>query len=70
MTMGGAPFRRALRGSCESILPPAKRRHGVTPPFPLTAKVKKLTIKADRPQLSPADIQKLKTAMQQKAQSE
>jgi len=29
------------------------------PPFPLTAKFNQLTIKIDRPQLSPADIQKL-----------
>jgi arylsulfatase len=29
------------------------------PPFPLTAKLNKLTIKVDRPQLSPADIQNL-----------
>jgi len=32
------------------------------PPFPLTAKFDKLTIKVDRPQLSPADIQKLEEA--------
>ncbi len=32
------------------------------PPFPLTAKLDKLTIKVDRPQLSPADIQKLEEA--------
>jgi len=32
------------------------------PPFPLTAKLDKLTIKMDRPQLSPADILKLKEA--------
>ena len=32
------------------------------PPFPLTAKFNKLTIKIDRPQLSPSDIQKLKAA--------
>ena len=30
------------------------------PPFPLTAKLNKLTIKVDRPQLSPADIKKLR----------
>jgi len=30
------------------------------PPFPLTAKLDKLTIKVDRPELSPEDIQKLK----------
>ena len=29
------------------------------PPFPLTAKLNKLTIKVDRPHLTPADIQKL-----------
>ncbi|WP_170395825.1 arylsulfatase [Ruegeria arenilitoris] len=34
------------------------------PPFPLTAKLEKLTIKIDRPQLSQADIQKLEDAMQ------
>jgi arylsulfatase len=33
------------------------------PPFPLTAKLNKLTIKVDRPQLSPADIKKLQGAM-------
>jgi arylsulfatase A-like enzyme len=31
-------------------------------PFPLTAKLSKLTIKLDRPQLSPADIKKLEEA--------
>ena len=40
------------------------------PPFALTAKLDKLTIKVDRPQLSPADIQKLQTAMQEKAKSD
>ena len=33
------------------------------PPFPLTAKLNKLTIKVDRPQLSAADIKKLEAAM-------
>jgi arylsulfatase len=33
------------------------------PPFPLTAKLNKLTIKVDRPQLSPADIKKLEEGM-------
>ena len=37
------------------------------PPFPLTAKLNKLTIKVDRPQLSPADIKKLQAAMLEKA---
>jgi len=32
------------------------------PPFPLTAKLDKLTIKVDRPQLSPEDIKKMETA--------
>ena len=27
-----------------------------TPPFPLTAQLNKLTIRVDRPQLSPADV--------------
>jgi hypothetical protein len=40
------------------------------PPFPLTAKFNKLTINIDRPQLSPADIQKLKAAMQEKAKAD
>jgi hypothetical protein len=33
------------------------------PPFPLTAKFNKLTIKIDRPQLSPEDIKKLESRM-------
>ena len=33
-----------------------------TPPFPLTAKLNKLTIKVDRPTLSPEDIKKLENA--------
>jgi arylsulfatase len=37
------------------------------PPFPLTARLNKLTIKVDRPQLSPADIQKLEAAMKAQA---
>jgi hypothetical protein len=37
------------------------------PPFPLTAKFNKLTIKIDRPQLSPDDIKKLKEGMKQAA---
>ena len=37
------------------------------PPFPLTAKLNKLTIKVDRPQLSPADIQRLEAGMKQAA---
>ncbi|HXZ26161.1 MAG TPA: arylsulfatase, partial [Nitrospiria bacterium] len=40
------------------------------PPFPLTAKLNKLTIKVDRPQLSPEDIKKLKAAMMEKATSD
>ena len=40
------------------------------PPFPLTARFNKLTIKVDRPQLSPADIKKLQAAMSEKAKSD
>jgi len=40
------------------------------PPFPLTAKLNKLTIKVDRPQLSPADVQKLEAAMKEKAKAD
>ena len=40
------------------------------PPFPLTAKLNKLTIKVDRPQLSPEDIKKLQAAMREKAKSD
>ena len=36
------------------------------PPFALTARLNKLTIKLDRPQLSPADIKKLEAAMKSK----
>jgi hypothetical protein len=32
------------------------------PPFPLTAKLDKLTIKVDRPKLSPEDIKKIEEA--------
>ena len=41
-----------------------------TPPFPLTAKLNKLTIKVDRPQLSPEDIKKLEAAQRNNAASE
>jgi arylsulfatase A-like enzyme len=40
------------------------------PPFALTAKLDKLTIKVDRPQLSPADIKKLEAAMTEKAKAD
>ena len=40
------------------------------PPFPLTAKLNKLTIKVDRPQLLPDDIRKLEAAMTEKAKSD
>ena len=40
------------------------------PPFQLTAKLNKLTIKIDRPQLSPADIKKFEAAMQEKAKAD
>jgi hypothetical protein len=37
------------------------------PPFPLTAKLNKLTIKVDRPQLSPEDIKKLEESLKRAA---
>ena len=40
------------------------------PPFALTAKLHKLTIKVDRPQLSPEDIQKLEEAQRNNKASE
>jgi arylsulfatase len=40
------------------------------PPFTLTAKLNKLTIKIDRPQLSPEDIQKLAAAQRNNKMSE
>jgi len=40
------------------------------PPFKLTAKLDKLTIKVDRPQLSQADIQKLQAATRNNSSSE
>ena len=40
------------------------------PPFPLTAELNKLTIKVDRPQLSPADIEKLQAATRNNKTSE
>jgi arylsulfatase len=40
------------------------------PPFPLTAKLNKLTIKVDRPELSPEDIKKLQAAMRNNKMSE
>jgi arylsulfatase len=40
------------------------------PPFTFTGKLIKLTIKVDRPELSPADIEKLKTAQRGNKMSE
>jgi len=40
------------------------------PPFPLTAKLDKLTLKVNRPKLSPEDIKKLETAMRNNKMSE
>jgi arylsulfatase len=40
------------------------------PPFAFTGKLDKLTIRLDRPQLSPEDIQKLEAAMRSKQASE
>ena len=52
----------ALGGSAS--LPP------VPPPFKLTAKLEKLTLEIDRPQLSDADIQKLRAATRNNSSSE
>jgi arylsulfatase len=41
-----------------------------TPPFALTAKLNKLTLAVNRPQLSPADVQKLQAAMTNNKSSE
>jgi len=41
-----------------------------TPPFTFTGTLNKLTIKLDRPQLSPADIQKLQAAQRNNSSSE
>jgi len=41
-----------------------------TPPFTLTAKLIKLTVAVDRPQLSPEDIKKLETAQRNNSSSE
>jgi arylsulfatase len=40
------------------------------PPFAFTGKLDKLTIRIDRPQLSPEDVQKLEAAMRSKQASE
>lgn len=40
------------------------------PPFPLTAQLNKLTVKVDRPRLSPEDIKKLQTAQRNNQVSE
>lgn len=40
------------------------------PPYTLTAKLNQLTIKVDRPHLSPEDIKKLQAAMEQKAKQD
>jgi arylsulfatase len=37
------------------------------PPFPLTAKLDKLTLKVDRPQLAPEDIKTLEAGMKKVA---
>jgi arylsulfatase len=37
------------------------------PPFPLTAKLNRLAVKIDRPQLSQADVKRLEAAMKEKA---
>ena len=40
------------------------------PPFALTAKLNKVTVRIDRPQLSPADIQRLRAAAIEKAKAD
>jgi len=40
------------------------------PPFPLTAKLNTLTVRIDRPQLSPDEVKKLKAAMDEKAKAD
>jgi arylsulfatase len=40
------------------------------PPFPLTAKLEKLTIEVDRPKLTPADVKKLEAAQRNNEMSE
>ncbi len=40
------------------------------PPFPLTAKLNKLTLEINRPQLSAADVKKLETAQRENSSSE
>jgi hypothetical protein len=68
-------WRRRSPSSCSGTRASTSVRTRITgindadykPPFPLTAKFNKLTIKIDRPQLSPEDIKKLETAMQEKA---
>jgi hypothetical protein len=42
---------------------------GLVDRFPLTAKFNKLTIKINRPQLSPEDIKNLEAAMKEKAKA-
>lgn len=41
-----------------------------TPPFALTAKLDKLTLEVDRPELSPADVQKLEDEMKKAADAQ
>ena len=41
-----------------------------TPPFTLTGKLNKLTVKVDRPKLSPEDIKKLQAAQRNNKASE
>jgi arylsulfatase A-like enzyme len=41
-----------------------------TPPFPLTARLNKLTLKVDRPKLSPDDVKKLEEAQRNNKMSE
>ena len=47
-----------------------KDKANYKPPFPLTARLDKLTLEVDRPQLSPTDIEKLKAAQRNNKSSE
>jgi hypothetical protein len=62
-----APRPNLTAGRSEFVYAPHDRLTGVNdadyrPPFPLTAKHNKLTIKVDRPELSPDHIKKLQEA--------
>ena len=59
-----------MKGGCAADTLTGVNDADYKPPFPLTAKLDKLTIKVDRPKLSPEDIKTLQAAMMEKAQSD